>query len=442
MSGASCLSDWTIMKYDVGWYVISHGRLSVVTIPQVSQPPLWPAVLNVPPGTESEAQILYTGDDMELAASVMERLLVRGKEVGKRAASAYVHSMVLDDLEDDFDAYDGYDMHGDEIEYDSDVSDFLDTTGALTKGLYDFGVVLGTSADRGELVHHQMLVDSAFAPKQGDLYVLLADETSTPSDDCKESASQSSLAVIEAIAGSIGNLTNKDVRPLLTAYHPCDSLESMQRHLHPPSADQGTVTPRSTVPTLAGLDWRDSSAANGLHVDIYVGSLSAQSSRLNFRWAQSISVAFNAYLRRFNESSVTLAGIKDMPRARNELRIDFSILLGPLLTLWIMHIVLPVELYHLVYEKERSLRVYQYLNGLRPVAYYAATWLTHLAFYALTMAMFVGLGYAFGIKMIVLNGFSVQLVFWCVIAVIAVLSWYCTTRIYWGPVLLVSNGQQ
>ena len=349
---------------------------------------------------------------MEVAASVMERLLSTGEEVGKRAASAYVHSMVLDNLEDDYDTYDTYDTYDAE---GSDVDDFLDTTGALTRGLYDFGVVLGSSADRGQLVHHQMLVDSAFAPNQGELYVLLAKKTSGVGEDGKESASQSSLAVIEAIAGSIGNLTNKDVRPLLTGYHPCDSLESMQHHLHPRSLDGGMVTTRSTVPTLAGLDWWDSSAESGLHVDIYVGALSAQSSHLNFRWAQSVNLAFNAYLRRFNESSVTLAGIKDMPRPRNELRIDFSILLGPLLTVWIMHIVLPVELYHLVYEKERSLRVYQYLNGLRPVAYYAATWLTHLAIYSLIMATFVGLGYAFGIKMMVLNSFSVQLVFWCVV---------------------------
>lgn len=387
---------------------------------QVAQPPLWPAVLDVPPGTGSAAQILYTGDDMELAASVMERLLATGDEVGRRAASAYVHSMVLDDLEDDFDPYDAYEVYESDVGYGSDaVSDFLDTTGALTRGLYDFGVVLGTSADRGELVHHQMLVDSAFAPNQGDLYVLLANKTSTAGE---HGSGSSSLAVIEAIAGSIGNLTNKDVRPLLTTYHPYDSVESMRQHLHTRSPDEVMLTPLSAVPTLAGLDWRDSSAANGLHVDIYVGARSAQSSHLNYRWAQSINVAFNAYLRRFNESSITLAGVRDMPRPRNELRIDFSILLGPLLTVWIMHIVLPVELYYLVYEKERSLRVYQYLNGLRPAAYYGATWLTHLAFYALTMATFVGLCYAFGIKMMVLNSFSVQLVFWCVVAVIAVVA--------------------
>ena len=398
---------------------MSDGRRSVATTPQVSQPPLWPAVLNVPPGTGTEALILYTGDDMEMAASVMERLLATGEEVGKRAASSYVRSMVLDDLEDDYDLYGAY-----EVDVD-DVDDFLDTTGALTRGLYDFGVVLGTSADRGQLVHHQMLVDSAFAPNQGDLYVLLASNTSAVGEDSKGPASQSSQssqAVVAAIAGSIGNLTNKDVRPLFTGYVPYDSLGSMQRHLHSRPLDGGTVSTRSAVPTLAGLDWRDSSAASGLHVDIYVDALSAQSSRLNFRWAQSINLAFNAYLRHFNESSVTLAGIKDMPRPRNELKIDFSILLGPLLTVWIMHIVLPVELYHLVYEKERNLRVYQYLNGLRPVAYYAATWVTHLTFYALTMATFVGLGYTFGIKMMVLNSFSVQLVFWCVVVVVVFLT--------------------
>lgn len=413
--GCKCLRRETFdcVEYDQETCGLMYSTAEQAPFCEVTQPPLWPAVLQVPPGTGSEARILYTGDDMEIAGSLMEQLLVTGEEVGRRAATAYVHSMIVDDLEDDFDPYGG------DMEYMSDIDDFLDTTGALTKGLYDFGVVLGTSADRGDLVHHQMLVDRAFVPNHGDLYVLIAKESDAigiegaVNGNGNGSLSQS-LVVVDAIAESIGNLTNKEVRPLLTTYQPYASLDSMRRQLSSGRMG-GAGVAAAPVSTLAALDWRDSGPSSGLHVDIYVDAKAVQSSRLNFRWAQSINIAFNAYLRRFNESSIKLAGVKDMPRPRNELRIDFSILLGPLLTVWIMHIILPVELYHLVYEKERSLRFFQYIQGLSPAVYYAATWSIHLLFYALIMTTFVGLGYAFGIKMMVLNSFWVQLMFWCVL---------------------------
>ena len=117
-------------------------------------------------------------------------------------------------------------------------------------------------------------------------------------------------------------------------------------------------------------------------------------------------------------------------RSQSELRIDFSILLGPLLTVWIMHIVLPVELYYLVYEKERSLRIYQYLQGLSPATYHAAAWSTHLLIYSLTMGTFVSLGYAFGIKMMVLNSFSVQLVFWTLWGSVVTSFALCASRLF------------
>ena len=337
----------------------------------------------------------------------MDHLLVTEQEVGKKAAGAYVHSLVLDDLEGGV-----YVEDGDADQYMGmidEVDDFLDTTGALAKGLYDFGVVLGTSAGSGDLVHRQMLVDGAFVPGQGDLYVLMGGKGESEGESEGEGEGGGTgggggdAAVVEAIAGSIGNLTNKDVRPLFASYRSYESVEAMREALVRRWGDPD----RNATSTLGGIDWRDSGAENGLRVDLYV-----ESSDPTVRWAQSVNIAFNAYLRRFNDSSVTLAGVKDMPRRQSELRIDFSILLGPLLTVWIMHIVLPVEMYYLVYEKERSLRVYQYLNGLRPGVYYVATWSAHLLMYLLTMATFVSLGYAFGIKMMVLNSFSVQLVFY------------------------------
>jgi hypothetical protein len=186
----------------------------------------------------------------------MEGLLLTRAEVGRKAASAYVHSMVLDDLLSE---------DSDGVSLIDDVDDFLDTTGALAKGLYDFGVVLGTTASQGDAVHHQGLVDAAFVPGQGSLYVLMAgDAGGDGGDDATTGGLQrSSDVVVDAIAASIGNLTNKDVRPLIASYRSYESVEAMQRAMRHASVDRredvvadrggrGPVTQRPPAMVLGG----------------------------------------------------------------------------------------------------------------------------------------------------------------------------------------------
>lgn len=186
----------------------------------------------------------------------MEGLLLTRAEVGRKAASAYVHSMVLDDLLSE---------DSDGVSLIDDVDDFLDTTGALAKGLYDFGVVLGTTASQGDAVHHQGLVDAAFVPGQGGLYVLMAgDVGGDGGDDATTGGLQrTSDVVVDAIAASIGNLTNKDVRPLIASYRSYESVEAMQRAMRHASVNRredvvadrgvrGPVTQRPPAMVLGG----------------------------------------------------------------------------------------------------------------------------------------------------------------------------------------------
>ena len=192
----------------------------------------------------------------------MEGLLLTRAEVGRKAASAYVHSMVLDDLLSE---------DSDGVSLIDDVDDFLDTTGALAKGLYDFGVVLGTTASQGDAVHHQGLVDAAFVPGQGSLYVLMAGDAGDVGDDGGDGGDdattgglqRSSDVVVDAIAASIGNLTNKDVRPLIASYRSYESVEAMQRAMRHASVDRredvvadrggrGPVTQRPPAMVLGG----------------------------------------------------------------------------------------------------------------------------------------------------------------------------------------------
>ena len=69
--------------------------------------------------------------------------------------------------------------------------------------------------------------------------------------------------VVDAIAASIGNLTNKDVRPLIASYRSYESVEAMQRAMRHASVDRredvvadrggrGPVTQRPPAMVLGG----------------------------------------------------------------------------------------------------------------------------------------------------------------------------------------------
>ena len=374
-----------------------HSTVKQVPFCEVQQPPLWPSVIQVPTGSEGKtAYMLYTGTDMGMAKDIMGEMLTPPKKISAKVAESYVKSLVLDEIESE-----DYEDSGDVTDEQSEMVEFIDATGALTRGVYDFGVILGTSASSSDT----LLIESAFVPRgfedNSRLYILM--------DQGEEDSVTDSI--INQIGTSIGNLTGISVSSLPIQYVPVDSAEKINERLFQSwvlTAEGGT-----NEAFLAAFDWH-SSTRQSLNLDIWVND-SQVYKVMDIpdiqRWAQPVSVAVNAYLRHFWRGSAMVAGVRDMPRHQNDLNIDFSTLFGPLLTMWLMHVILPVQLYFLVYEKERGLRIFQYLNGLHSLAYYLACCVWHLFIYVCYMACFMGLAVLFGIKMFTMNSYSVQAIF-------------------------------
>ncbi len=368
-----------------------YSTVDQVPFCEVRQPPLWPAVLQVPENEPGEHGIfLYTGSEYSTSKSVMDQLLVPEEYVSSKVAESYVKSIVLEELE-------SYADNEDEDHFSSEM-EFIDATGALTRGLYDFGIVLGTSAESSGT----LLIEAAFVPQIGgvprNIYMLLRNGMEKDGLDAN---------IVKQIGESISNLTGITVSNLYIDNSFFDSAEEINSVIYDAWQSMGNEI-------LGAFDWH-SSSENHLELDIWVND-----TRIHKvmdvpnmqRWSQAINLGINAYLSRFFGGSVVLAGVKDMPRRqKSDLQVDLSTLFGPLLTMWVMHVILPIQLYFIIYEKESGLRIFQYLNGVRPSSHFHAIFMWHLLLYMLCMTLLVGLGSAFGIKMFVLNSYWIQAVF-------------------------------
>jgi hypothetical protein len=74
-----------------------------------------------------------------------------------------------------------------------------------------------------------------------------------------------------------------------------------------------------------------------------------------------------------NNANVEMSGMKEMPKPKNTLNLDFSSLLGPLLYVWVVQLPMPVVLINIVYEKEFKLRTMMKMMGLSDAAYWLIT---------------------------------------------------------------------
>ena len=386
-----CSAYSNCIRHDTQTCGFLYSTVNQVSFCDIKQPPLWPAVLQVPKHLVGDhATFLYTGSEYLSSKTIMDHLLIPEEHVSSKVAESYVKSVVLEEI----DSCD----EGEIEDQDSTEVEFVDATGALTRGLYEFGVVLGTSAESSET----LLIEGAFIPQVNDvsqkLYVLVRDGMQRSGLDA---------ALVKQIGDSITNLTGMAVSNLF-----------VENKFLKSSQDINTIIYNASYPSktdiLGAFDWH-SSSEQGLHLDIWVNDTHVHRV-MNVpdiqRWSQMINLGVNAYLRRFFGGSVVLAGLKDMPRRRSELQVDFSILFGPLLTMWLMHVTLPVQLYFIVYEKEYGLKIFQYLNGVRPGCHFYAIYVWHLLLYIVCMALLVGLGSILGVKMFALNSYTVQLVFY------------------------------
>ena len=92
----------------------------------------------------------------------------------------------------------------------------------------------------------------------------------------------------------------------------------------------------------------------------------ASSSRSSFpSLSQQVFGAANANL--------DMVGMKEMPKPKNTLNLDFSSLLGPLLYVGVVQLPMPVVLINIVYEKEFKLRTMMKMMGLSDIAYWLIT---------------------------------------------------------------------
>lgn len=165
-------------------------------------------------------------------------------------------------------------------------------------------------------------------------------------------------------------------------------------------------------------DWHDTDASLGrLKVSVWVNNsdIARDPSVPDVqRWSQAVNLAANAFLQQIagNDFSARLIGVSDMPKGATHLSLDFSTLLGPLFMMWFFQMMLPVNVYLLVHEKELHLRVMQRMQGLRETAYYVVQYIWMLTLYLAFTVVFISFGSLIGLKFFILNSYTLQLTFY------------------------------
>lgn len=377
------------------------------------------------PATDSG--MLYTGDNMAVAARLMESMWARNTTLAQAvvAASTRAEAAGLDIPETTENAPD----------LTSDEESFVDATAALSRGLNEFGLVMGTSASTSL----SLLMEPAFIPTQSNtsgtfsrspLYFTFP--------DCNALSFEDRLTLAR-LGQAISNLTSLPVQcaslpPVWQSnttyiddqlYCGWNSAECVVRYgnkvyLAPEEVQQAAIAAgrRSIQEYVGGLyDWKSTapSGFGALDVAIWVNNSNVAldpGPPYVQRWNQPVNLAANAWLKEAAGPAVRagLMGVKDMPKGPSRLSLDFSSLLGPLFMMWFMQLMLPVNVFMLVQEKEAGLRIMMKMQGLKDGAYYAVQYVWMVLLYCLFMAIFVIFGSLIGLKIFTLNSYSVQFV--------------------------------
>lgn len=385
-----CTPSGSCSSRDNGTCSFLYSSVNQAPFCDVRQPPLWPPLMQIPPDTLDTGYIAYTGGSELDSTKIMNSFFPDSSLVASKVAESYVKSMVLDEIES-IDSLN--EVGGTGAAENPEELEFIEATGALCKGLHDFGVNLATS----DISSGTLLLERALMPdiEEKKLYLL------------QYGQSKGSDIVMSSIQKSIANLTGiLHVTTLNILFKFFNSSDDINNAIFQDWGDMGAKI-------VAAYDWHGTNASN-LQVDIWANTPRVYSP-MDIpdiqRWAQSINIASNAYIKNFFDGSVNLAGVRDMPRQSSVLNIDFSTLLGPLFSMWLMHAILPLHLNSLVYEKELELRIFQHINGLRPLAYYASKFWWNMTLYTIYISCFVGFGILLGLKMFTKNIISIQIAF-------------------------------
>jgi ABC-type multidrug transport system ATPase subunit len=366
--------------------------------------------------------MLYTGENKDIASKLMDSMWIRGQTITEAAQAAYLRAQAT----------------GQNIPTSTEGSniasekDFVEAAGSLTRGLYEFGLVMGTSS----FTSVTMLMEPAFvatssgsadgATSRPPLYFAQPNCSALTTED---------LETLARIGEAITNMTGFPVE--------CVSLPPAQQLTYQLMNDQvyaGWLSSESVVRNNsiyqltkseiatathpvqeypgALYDWQDTDPTSGqFRVAVWVNNSNvARDPGVPDiqRWSQPVNLAANAYLKQIAgpAASARLAGVRDMPKGATRLSLDFSSLLGPLFMMWFFQLMLPINVYSLVHEKEHHLRIMQRMQGLGEGPYYAVHYAWMVSMYCVFAAIFVAVGSGIGLKIFTLNSYGVQIVFY------------------------------
>ncbi|PRW44292.1 ABC transporter A family member 7-like isoform A [Chlorella sorokiniana] len=441
----------------------------------VAEPPLWPALLDVPQeqyrGSKapdllpneiptrgippSDAPMLFTGGDSQAAERLMGAMWARQQPITDAVMAAYIASQ----------AAGGGGAGGLPSENSSlaTEAEFVAATAALARGLYQFDIVMGTSADTSI----SLLMEPAFVSQSGSSGANTSAAAARPPlyfalPNCS-ALSDSDRATLDQVGQAITNLTGAPVEcaSLPPAWQVQRSwindqvycgwgagdcvMRAGQKVFLPLEASQARAGGNASIQEFVSAlyDWHNT-APGRLNVSVWVNNTNIGGGQANGaqgppevqrwsapvnlaevqRWSAPVNLAANAYLKdRLGAGyGARLVGVKDMPTGASRLSLDFSSLLGPLFSMWLLQLILPVGVHTLVSEKEQHLRVMMKMQGLSDGPYYFVMWGWHLLLYCAFVMVFCIFGGLIGLKIFTLNSYSLQAVFYFVWG-LSVTSW-------------------
>lgn len=409
---------------------------------EVKQPPLWPALIQIPrqqylstkypeimpdqdppPAGDPPlyaAPMMYAASDSSYASQLMDAMWLRNQSITDAVLVAYLRAQSA-----------GRNLPSStENRTIVNETDFVDAADSLSRGLYEFGLVMGTSS----FTSVTMLMEPAFvasssktddgATSRPPLYFLQRNCSELSADD---------VATLERIGEAITNMTGfpvkcvsvpslyqSQVRYINDAVY-CGWLSSncvvRNRTIHDVPGHEAITASNPIQEFVSGIyDWGNTNDDH-FQVSVWVNNTNvARDPGVPDiqRWSQPVNMAANAYIKKTLGTNVSarLSGVRDMPKGATRLSLDFSSLLGPLFIMWFMQLMLPINVYMLVHEKERHLRIMMRMQGLRDEAYYVVQYIWMVAMYCVFMVVFVGFGSAIGLKIFTLNSYGVQFVFY------------------------------
>ncbi|CAM0946664.1 unnamed protein product [Alopecurus aequalis] len=194
----------------------------------------------------------------------------------------------------------------------------------------------------------------------------------------------------------------------------CQNSSVINRHLF--KGYKGANKRRRSNEFLAAYDFLDTSKGR-FHVYVSYNSTFSRDNGHHpmtvLRVARLVNMASTAYLkvRQGAHAEMRLEFIKEMPKAAIRIRLDLTTLLAALFFTWTVQLLFPVILTYLVYEKQQKLRLMMKMHGLKDGPYWLISYSYFLSLSAAYMMLFVLFGSFIGLDIFRLNSYGIQFLF-------------------------------